>query len=354
MPKAAISLSIKTPICPKCGRQYSRTKGYFSVIWTPMNKNSGHLPICNDCVTVMFEKYLRECEDEKAAVRQMCRKLDMYWSEHVYDMVVKKSSPRSVIFKYITKTNTSAYIGKCYDNTLEEEGTMWSFAPNVVEKKELDTNEVEDQAEDQDTDYDVDNETITIDVDDDFEVTDDIVKFWGGGNTRSEYYELEQKRSGWMEKLGWGDNVDAGAEALIRQICQLEIDINRGRIAGKTVDKQVATLNTLLGSANLKPTQKTETNSADNNTPYGVWVRRFENERPIPEPDPDFQDVDGIIRYISTWFFGHLCKMLGIKNSYSKLYESEIARLRVERPEYEDEDDDSMIYDIFGNDDEEG
>lgn len=352
MPKAAISLSIKTPICPKCGKQYSRTKGYFSVIWTPMNKNSGHLPICNECVTVMFEKYLRDCEDEKAAVRQMCRKLDMYWSEHVYDMVAKKSSPRSVIFKYITKTNTTAYVGKCYDDTLEEEGAMWSFSPNVVVREQTET-QINPQDPPEEI-YDPIEEAITIDVDDDFEVTDDIVRFWGGGNTRNEYYELEQKRSSWMAKLGWSDSVDAGAEALIRQICQLEIDINRGRIAGKAVDKQVATLNTLLGSANLKPAQKTEVSSADNNTPYGVWVRRFENERPIPEADPELQDVDGIVKYISIWFFGHLCKMLGIKNSYSKLYEAEIARLRVERPEYEDDDDDTLIYDIFGNEDEEG
>jgi hypothetical protein len=45
--------------------------------------------------------------------------------------------------------------------------------------------------------------------------------------------------------------------------------------------------------------------------------------------------------------------MLGIKNSYCKLYEEELAKIRVERPEYEDEDDETLFNDIFsaGNSD---
>lgn len=42
--------------------------------------------------------------------------------------------------------------------------------------------------------------------------------------------------------------------------------------------------------------------------------------------------------------------MLGIRNTYCKLYEDEIARLRVERPELEAEDDEGVFNDIFGDD----
>ncbi len=109
-----------------------------------------------------------------------------------------------------------------------------------------------------------------------------------------------------------------------------------------------------MGSANLRPTQtKSEDNSTFDKTPFGVWVRKLENERPVSEPSEDMKDVDGIVRYISVWFLGHLCKMLKIKNSYSRLYEEEIERLRVSHPEYEDEDDESLVYDIFAADGEE-
>ena len=105
----------------------------------------------------------------------------------------------------------------------------------------------------------------------------------------------------------------------------------------------------------MKPNQKKDdSDSAVENTPFGVWIRRWETQRPIPEPDPELEDVDGIIRYISIWFLGHLSKMLGIKNAYCRLYEEEIAKMRVDKPEYEDEDDEEMLYDLFGNKDSSG
>ena len=57
--------------------------------------------------------------------------------------------------------------------------------------------------------------------------------------------------------------------------------------------------------------------------------------------------MDGIIKYITVWFLGHLCKMLKIKNKYATLYEEEMARLRVDRPEYEGEDEEEVLEDIF-------
>ena len=105
----------------------------------------------------------------------------------------------------------------------------------------------------------------------------------------------------------------------------------------------------------MKPAQqKNDTDGAMENTPFGVWIRRWENQRPIPEPDPELKDVDGIIRYISIWFLGHLCKMLGIKNTYCKLYEDELAKMKVERPEYEDDDDETLFNNIFDSDNDDG
>ena len=111
---------------------------------------------------------------------------------------------------------------------------------------------------------------------------------------------------------------------------------------GTKISDDINAYNALLGSANLKPSQKKVEAQASDGTPFGVWIQRWENERPIPEPDKEFDDVDGITRYISVWFLGHLCKILKIKNSYSRMYEEAIERLRVERPEYVGEDDEEL------------
>lgn len=325
----AIEMSSDTAICSRCGRKYSRRKGYFPVSYAILYKGTGYVPVCKDCIDTMYNTYLAQCNNAKDAVRQMCRKLDLYWSESVYDVVERKSTTRTMMTQYITKINSVSYAGKSYDDTLSEEGTLWNF------------NQVADDV----SDY----EDSDIQQNESLETPEEIVTFWGSGYSDEMYRELEQRRQYWMSKFPEGTELDVGTEALIRQICSLELDINRDRIAGKSVDKSVNALNNLLGSANLKPTQqKADGDSAQENTPFGVWIRRWETQRPVPDPDPELEDVDGIIKYISIWFLGHLCKMLGIKNTYCRLYEEEIAKMRVDRPEYEDEDDETLFNDIFG------
>lgn len=331
----AIEMSSDVAICSRCGKKYSRRKGYFPVSYAVLHKGIGHIPVCKECIDTMYNTYLAQCNNAKDAVRQLCRKLDLYWSESVYDLVQRKSTTRSMMTQYIAKINTVSYAGKSYDDTLSEEGTLWNFTPEINEESV----EVADVTP---------VETVEI------ETPEEIIAFWGSGYSDEMYRELEQRRQYWMSKFPEGIELDVGTEALIRQICSLELDINRDRIAGKSVDKSVNALNNLLGSANLKPAQqKADGDNAQENTPFGVWIRRWETQRPVPDPDPELEDVDGIVRYISIWFLGHLCKMLGIKNTYCKLYEEEIAKMRVDRPEYEDEDDETMFNDIFGSTPEE-
>ncbi len=326
----AIEMSSDGAICSKCGKKYSRRKGFFPVSYAILHKGIGYAPVCKDCIDTMYNTYLAQCNNAKGAVRQLCRKLDLYWSESVYEVVQRKSTTRSMMTQYIAKINTVTYAGKSYDDTLSEEGVLWNFSPGAIDI--------------------VESETVNVKPSESIETSEEIIAFWGSGYSDDMYEELEQRRRYWMSKFPEGTDLDVGTEALIRQICALELDINRDRFAGKPIDKSVNALNNLLGSANLKPTQ--QKNNADTSslekTPYGVWIHKLENERPISEPSEEMKDVDGIVKYISIWFLGHLCKMLGIKNTYCKLYEEEIEKMRVEHPEYEDEDDESVFNDIYG------
>lgn len=337
----AIEIHQDSGLCYRCGQQFGKTKGNFQACSSEMYKGGGFLPFCKTCVDAMYNSCLAKCGDEKDAVRHMCRKLDLYWDEKVYN---RSDSGKAVcltpIAKYISKLNgSSSHIGKSYDTTLSNEGALWIFSKDGGFKEE-DTEEVEEIEE---TESDLP------------EPTDEMLEFWGLGYDKEMYFSLEQRRIYWMKKMGVTE-LDIGAEAILRQICALELDINRDRAAGRPTDKATNVLNSLLGSANLKPAQqKNEDSSKLDTTPFGVWIRRWESMRPIPEPDPAFKDVDGIVRYILTWFYGHLSKMLGIKNANATLYNAEIDRLRVERPEFDGDDDDILLGDVFapnGDDDE--
>ena len=85
---------------------------------------------------------------------------------------------------------------------------------------------------------------------------------------------------------------------------------------------------------------------------FGSLIRKWEDEKPIPEAKPEWKDVDGIRRYISVYFYGHLSKMFGFRNDWAKLYDEEIAKYTVKKPQMDTEDENLVSYeDIFGSGD---
>ena len=328
--------------CTRCPRSFTKQKSNFPAVQSPMwRENGGYLPVCRHCVDELYDHYKEHYRDvlgdekaERAALRRICLKFDIYWSDDIYKMLNKSSTTNSRVLSYISKSNLYQFVGKTFDDTLDEEAAAEADKSAWMLRQHDGNVEGEDQEQD-------------------IQIDQDVIDFWGPGLTPTMYIELEQRRNYWMSNLPEGVDLGIGIKALIRQICKLEVDINRDRAAGKSVDKAIGTLNTLLGSAMLKPSQKAD--NADGSmekTPFGVWIKRWEDKRPIPEPDPEMQDVDGIVRYIDIWLRGHLSKMLGKKNAYSALYEKEIAKRRLERPEFDDEDDETFFSDVFGEEDQ--
>lgn len=335
MPMPNMDINYSSAVCRMCGTEYSRLKGYFPISHGQLYKGVGYVPYCRDCIDVMYAGYLKACGDERMAVRQMCRKLDLYWNDSIFNEVDKQSTTRTMMTKYMAKLNATRYAGMSYDDSLKREGALWKFAVMAGQRMPDESAEPEDESESPSAP----EETPEIDQ--------EILDFWGPGYSAEMYQSLEDRRQYWLQRLK-GYDIDAGAEALIRQACGLELDINRERAAGRSTEKLVGMLNTVLGGLQLKPGQKkSEGDAAMDNTPFGVWIKRWEDQRPIPEPDPKLKDVDGIIRYIEIWFKGHLSKMLNLKNSYSKMYEEEMARRRVEHPEYDGDDEEQLFNDIF-------
>lgn len=314
--------------CCRCGIAYSRQKGYFPVSHSPMYRGSGYVPICNECIEKMFEEYLKKFGDERAAMKRLCMKMDLYWNDSIYDMVEKTVATHSKVRSYIGKANLIRYIDKTYDDTIDDESRSVisvTNIPNVVLPEQNKQGEIE--------------------------IPQEVISFWGPGYTPEMYLELEQRREHWMSRLPEGTKMDIGTDVLIRNGCMLELDITRNRLDGKSVERSIKALNDVLGSLNVKPEQKRDSADADaERTPMGVWIQRWEEQRPIPEPDPELQDHDGVVRYVTTWFLGHLCKMLGIRNGYCKLYEDAM-REKAEELSFEEdvEIDEDLFNDIFSS-----
>jgi hypothetical protein len=160
-----------------------------------------------------------------------------------------------------------------------------------------------------------------------------LIDFWGRGFTKEELEFLQKE----FEKLINSYECESYAmEMLFQEASHQRLAIKKKRERNDSVDKELKTLQDLLGSANVKPMQESGANAAEQAT-FGTLIKKYENEEPIPEPEDEWKDVDGVQKYFRVWFMGHLCKMLGIKNEYTEEYEKEIEQYTVDPPESEED-----------------
>ena len=330
-PASSPGSSDKPFICSRCGARFKNQRYNFSVSHSPLFvKNGGYFPVCCTCVDELLEHYKGVLGSEKAAMRRVCMKFDVYWNEGAFASVSRVNTNNSRFRSYLSQVNLYKYVNKTYDDTLDEESNPYAV---VSAQKTPGDSEPEDKPD------------LSVK-----EVTPEMIAFWGSGFDDDYYRYVQSRYNRWTQDLP--ENLPTSTEALYKQICMTEATISRDTVAGRDTDKSKTTLMNLLGALNEKPVQKKqdEQDQTFDSMPFGVGIRMCENSRPIPKPIPELEDVDGIVRYVTTWFLGHLCKMLGIKNTYCKLYEEEMAKLRVEREVPEDEDDEGAFNDIFGND----
>lgn len=118
----------------------------------------------------------------------------------------------------------------------------------------------------------------------------------------------------------------------------------------KEIDK---TFQELLATQNIQPRQSGMDTFADAQT-FGTLIQKYEETRPLPEIDESLKDVDNIGLYLDTFYKGNILKCLGLKNPLHHLYEKIMKLFTVEKPEAQEDEDTSTLFEfIFGKDEEE-
>ena len=288
--------------------------------------NNGYLTTCNHCITELYKHYFIALGSADRAIRRICNKFDVYWNPAACKVALRGSKmPDKYALTYIAHTNTLPFMGRTYDDTLDEEE---SRVPTMIVTE---------------IDEDGNEKAVTAEQ----VVPEEVRNFWRGF-PEQDCLALQSIYDGWTAVEDPNTSFTREQLRIIKQISILEWRISKGAQNGARISDDVSQYNSLINSANLSPSKKkADERAADESLTFGTGIKEWENGKPIPEPDPDFEDVDGIIRYISIWFLGHLCHMLKIKNTYSALYENEIEKLRVDRPTYDSDDDEDFFQDVF-------
>lgn len=305
--------------CGKCNSFLSRDTFYSSNDYA-----SGKFPVCKKCLMLMatdYDKKTNTYTDNKEKTKETLRFLDLPFIESTYNSAL--SSVQAEVNEKNRGTAWQQYI------------TMVQSLPNWRGFRWKDS-EFEDFAED--------NGGMTSRT-----PRKEILKIFGSGFTNEDYLYLQDQYDDWRSRT----QVDSKSqETYIVQICFKQLEIWKAQKAGKDTDKLVKSLNDLMNGANLQPRQNVG-NAATDSLTFGQLIERWEMERPIPTPSPEFQDCDNIGKYLRVFFSGWLAKAIGLKNAYSQECEDYIKQYAVTKPEYQEEGSSNDIYSaLFGSDGE--
>jgi len=331
-PKPAIAKPTRLT-CSRCGRQIDIIDLYKTT--SPFYDTYKKIPFCKDCLDDLYQEYYDKYSKqgynmpERKAVERICMALDIYFKESLFQTAMsqyEKTPETPLIMLYIRTARVGRNYQRTYDDTIKDRFE--------VSKEEKEIKSI----------YDEDDEDFDIRV-------KEGQKIFGQGYERSDYIFLYDQYSDWTARHECGTK---SQEELFKNICLTQLSLNKAQKTNNV--SEIKQLNDayikLLDSAKLQPKQNAGDTTAENQT-LGTLIDKWENTRPIPEVDEELKDVDKIGKYISVFFFGHLCKMIGVDNDYAHEYEEYMKTYTVEKPEYTEDDADEAIYRaMFGGDTE--
>ena len=315
--------------CFYCGKEYVDTNYYNSN--SEFYSNVGKIPYCKQCIEKFYQQYYEKYTNEgcltpeKKAIQRLCMVFDIYYKEDVFNSAMNKikSSNMNIspMAQYMKTIQLSQYNRKkeTYENTISE-AEQESFAMASISS-----------------------------ISDETTVDQKTKDFFGNGFVDEDYIFLKREYEDWTARHECNTKAQ---EEVIKDICFNRLQNLKALRKGEDTKDITASFQKMLDAGKLQPKQNAGDTTADNQT-FGTLIDKWENERPLPEIDEELKDVDKIGFYVDTFFRGHTCRMLNVKNAFSNLYSSMMKKFTVNKPEYNLDEDDynsEMNFDtIFGD-----
>lgn len=315
-PRVKVPASWTGGKCVCCGTIYDIRRGHFPKVQSQwFIGNDGYLPFCMDCREKMFDYYAKKYNDDDEAVRRMAMMFDVYYCDKLLDIAEHSTAKNCKINTYMGYSNLREFNGKSYDDTIDDEKRAALAAGETSNTR----------------------------------VTQKMIKFWGAGLEEQDYLYLDDQYKSLITRH---ECKTAAQEILFKRIAKALLNCEKADATKDTKKIKEANdnLQNLMGSAQIKPNQTNDNTLAEANT-FGTLIQKWEEEEPIPEPAPEWQDVDGIGKYFRVWVLGTLLKMFNLKNPYQEEFDEEMSKYTAHKPELSEDDigsDTSLRETIFG------
>lgn len=309
-------------LCPKCGEFISRENFYSS------NEYSiGVFPQCKKCILAEVEQRDKKNDkpnETKDSVKRMLQKMNLPYIDDLYESACKTVA-----------------------DEVNEKNRKAPFLAYLVPLKSLPQYKSRTWA-------DSEFELGIVTEEEETKINAKTIK---NGKKRFGNYPpedlmfLENEYQDWITRYECNTKAQ---ESIFERLSFKKWEINKATKSNQPTKDLDKTYQELLATANITPRQAGSDNISDAQT-FGTLIQKYEETRPLPEIDPELEDVDKIGLYIDVFFKGHASKMLGLKNNFTNIYERFMKNFTVTKPHYDDEEDSEDIFNrVFGSlDDEE-
>lgn len=312
--------------CAKCdswkpSSQFYKSKDY----------KNGKFPVCKDCLNKMAQQIDSEHDEPNETEESIKRTLQfMNLPFHPELYYVKVQQHEGKLTKAPSKYDKSKPKG------FQIQSPFQAYVSEILRSKQYAT----------ETWYDGDKDAVfKLDSDID-KIKEETVKRFGNNYSSEDLLFLQNEYDDWIHRYECNTKAQ---EECFQRLCSKKLEISKALKQGKPTKDLEATYKTWMDSANVTPRQNGADTLSQSQT-FGTLIQKFEMERPIPEPDPELQDVDRIVE-LSEIILGHTCKAAGIKTGYNELYEKFMRDYTVEKVEDEEtEQVESELYnELFGD-----
>ena len=303
--------------CGKCN-SFLSTETFYS----DKRFASGYFPVCKKCLLAMVEQRNKKGDpprETKDSVKAVLRFMDLPYIDSLYESVAKsvadevnEKNRKSPFLAYIVPIKSLPnYRGKTWIDSEFEVGVL-------SESEETKQNE----------------KTIKA-----------AKKRFGHGFSNEDYMYLETEYKDWTTRYACEHK---SQEELFKRLCFKSLDILKAQKEGKDTKDLDKTYQELLGTLGIKPSQNSSNALTEAKT-FGQLIQKWEDEKPIPEPEDEFKDVDKIGLYLDVFFKGHLAKSMGLNKVFSAIYDKFMSKFTVTKPQYDEDLEQEMLFEqIFG------
>ena len=285
---------------------------------------SGFFPECKKALLEQATDYDKKKKiyiDNKEKTKEVFKKLDIPFIESIYqNALVTIASETSEVVR-----------STAYQHTLVSIKSLQQYKDKTWADSEFDEYE---------------QEKLETEINENSRIIKSAKKRFGNNYTTADLLFLETEYQDWISRYPCDNK---SQEVLFKNLCFIQLNIEKTQKDGKDTKDLLKSQQDVMSSLGIKPSQNNSNALVEAQT-FGTLIQKYEETRPLPDIDPELEDVDKIGLYIDVFFRGHTAKMLGLKNRFSDLYEHFISKFTVTKPNLDsNEDSESLFEKVFGS-----